>query len=280
MMVSAFISTLRREYNDLPEKHRDVRTGDGSSTVYKTKYSPILENSLTLYNGTSAYTSAQYSVDYDTGDIVLVSATSNEVRAEYKGVDFTDEMWLEFTQGAIEELGDEFFRMTTRSTSGLTLSANVVVYDMPTGCIRVIEALQSDDYTSGGNFSYLNTNTRYDRRSNKLILGQKPTKGNYAQISYCRRVAIPTATSSVLDIEDNWAKLLNIKVGEISTRSFADRIAKQGNASVEEGHLSVATLRTLANDLLQKFEMRKKRIKPILPASRIPFYIHGGGDVG
>jgi len=280
MITSAFISKIRRKYNDTPVKHEDTIQGDGSSTVYRVQFYPILEGSFKLYIANVLKTeTTDYTIDLDTGDIVLATATAAEIKAQYQSVNFRDQHWLESTQDAFDSFGDQFFKSVVRSTSGITLSAGVQVYDCPADCIRLTEAMESSNYTSAGPFSQVNTNIRYDRWSNKMILGQAPSRGNYMVISYLRKLTRPATTSSYLDVEDSWLDLLDLKTGSIYLRSMANRYAQQGNATIEEGYLSVAQLRQLANDNESMFENRKKKIRPVMPASTINYNIPGGGAV-
>lgn len=282
-VTSSFISTLRREVGDLPQRHEDRITGDGSSTVFKTSYAPVLEGSYALYINNVLKTEGagnDFTLDLDTGDIVLAAATSSEIRIQYKSVNYRDLWWLGIIQGGIQKWGDKFYRTTIRSTSGMSLSAGIQVSQAPSDCIRLIEVLQSDNYTSGGNWGPLGVNHSYDRRSNKLILGSKPSRSNYLCVSYLRKIALPTATSSVLDIEDNWKQLLKASCKEDYARDRAIQISQQGNVSVEEGHLSVQTMRLLANDMHSLYERLESKIKPVMPSYVIPFYIPEGGSVG
>lgn len=279
MIVSGFISALRRKYNDNPVKHNDVRTGDGSSTVYKTMFSPIKEGSFKLYVNNALQASSGYTIDEDTGDIVLIAATSNEINAQYQEVRFRDQHWLEIIQSAFHSLGDQFFKSVVGDTSGIALVKNQQTYDCPSSCIRMMTVLQSDDYTISGGWTKPRINSRYDRRSNKLILSAKPSKANYMNLSYLSKLTVPTATSDTMDIEDNWLELLDLKSGSQFLRSMANRVAQQGNATIEEGHLSISHLRQLANDNEAMYENLKRKLKPVMPASEIPFYVHGGGYV-
>lgn len=281
MITSGFITKLRRKYNDNPVKHEDIITGDGASTVFRSQFYPIKEGSFSLYRNNSLQVASGYTIDLDTGDISVGAAPTSAVvlKAQYQEVKFRDQHWLEAIQDSFDSFGDQFFKSVLRSPSGITLSAGVVVYSCPANCIRLTEALESSDYTSGGQFTAINANTRYDRWSNRMIIGRKPSKSNYMQISYLRKLTRPTATTSALDVEDSWLELLDLKSGAAYLRSLAGRYAQQGNATVEEGHLSVMQLRQLANDNEVMFENRKKKIKPIMPASTIPYYIPGGGEV-
>lgn len=277
MLVSGFISVLRRRYNDLPTKHQDTRTGDGSSTIYKTQFAPIKESSFKQYINNSLIAASGYTIDLDTGDLVLIAATSNEIKSQYQEVKFRDQHWLEAIQSAVDALGDQFFRTVVGDVSSMHISADVQKYNCPSSCIKLTEVLESSDYTSAGSWVKPRVNHRYDRRANVLVMGSKPSKANYLLISYLRKINRPTATTSALDVEDAWLQLIDLKAGAIFLRSMASKIAQQGNATVEEGHLSMAQLRALANDNEILFENLKKKLKPIMPASEVPYYIHGGG---
>jgi hypothetical protein len=278
MIISDFILKLRRKYNDNPVKHEDVIQGDGSSTVYRTQFFPILEGSYRLYVGGVLKTeSTDYDIDLDTGDIDLADATSAEIRIQYQEVKFRDQHWLEVIQDSFDSFGDQFFKSVIRSSSGIALVANQDVYDCPSSCIRLTEALESTTYLSAGPFRPLSTNVRYDRASNKMVLGQKPNRANYMEISYLRKLTRPVAVANTLDIDDKWLKLLDLKSGAEFLRSMANRYAQQGNATIEEGYLSVAQLRQLANDNEQMYENLKSNIRPVMPASTISYYINGAG---
>ena len=277
MLVSAFISTLRRRYNDLPIKHSDLRTGDGSSTVYKTMFSPIKEDSFKLYINDALQNSSAYTIDEDTGDFSINIAPSAEVNAQYQEVKFRDQHWLEAIQSAVDSLGDQFFRSVIGDTSAIALSADIQKYNLPSTCIKLTEILESDDFTSAGNWTKPRINMRYDHRSNVLILGGKPTKANYILISYLKRITRPAATTVELDVENNWLELLELKTGAHYHRTLASKTIQQGNATVEEGHFAMAHFRAMANDLEIMYDKLKVKLKPVMPASEIPYHIHGGG---
>ena len=279
MTTAQFITRLRRKYNDIPVKHEDIRTGDGVSTFYQVKYSPILESSFSLYinNALKAEGAGNdYLFDYDTGDITLASVTTFDIKARYKEVKFRDQGWLEAIQNAFEALGDQFFSTVMRDTP-ILVSAGSQVVTMPTGCIRVIEVLEGT--SSSGPWAKPRINMRYDRRSNQLILGNAPTTDRYFSISYQKKLTQPTATTDDLLIEENWLQLIDLKAGSEYLRSMANRIAQQGSATIEEGHLSVGTLRQLANDNEVLFEGLKKKLKPIMPNSDVAYWIPTGGSV-
>lgn len=280
MIVSALISKLRSNYGDKPTKHLDSLVGDGSSVVFKTKYSPVLETGFGLYIDDVLKTKdTDYEIDLDTGDIVLTTATTGTIDFKYKSAYKRDNDWLGFIQSGIRGFGDEFYRSVTRSPSAFTISAGVQVYDLPSTCIRPTEVYESSDYTSAGTFVPLNVNHWYDRRSNKLILGAAPTRANVTQMSYLRRIQVPQSTSATLDLEENWIEMLELKTGAIFARAMAMEIATQGNASVEEGHLSVQSLTNLSREQEAQFQLMKRRNRPVMPNYAIPYYQYGKGYI-
>jgi len=278
MTTAEFITRLRRKYNDIPTKHEDIRTGDGISTFYKLKYSPILESSCSLYinNALKAEGAGNdYLLDYDTGDITLASVTTFDIKARYKEVKFRDQGWLEAIQSAFESLGDQFFTTVLRDDP-IAIPAQTQKVDMPAGCIRVIEVLEAA--TEADQWTKPRINMRYDRRSNILVLGNAPTSTRYYTVSYQKKLTAPTAVGDDLEIDDNWLPLIELKAGSEYLRSMANRIAQQGSATIEEGHLSVGTLRQLANDNEVLFENLKRKLKPVMPNSDIPYWIPTGGS--
>ena len=76
----------------------------------------------------------------------------------------------------------------------------------------------------------------------------------------------------------DWVEMVKKRAGAIYFRSLAAKIAKQGNASIDEGHFSFTNLRTMANDLDKDFEVMALRKKPTRPAKGIQWHIPDGGE--
>ncbi len=159
----------------------------------------------------------------------------------------------------------------------MAISANVQSYSGPTNCVDLYEVLQSDDYTLSGNFVKLACNWRYNQDANKLVLGNIPSVKNKLAVSYLRNLKTYSATSATLDALDDWKELIKKKAGATFYRSLAGKIAKQGNASIDEGHFSFSNLRTMANDLDTQFEIEVKRKKPTRPAKDLDYHDPAGG---
>lgn len=279
MILSALISQCRREFGDNPKSTRATVLGDGSTTLFNLGSFPIVENSYGVYYGTSAKTeTTHYTLDKDNGDLQVVNAVPSgiELKAEFKYATWRDANWAEVINQGIKELNARgYFKQTVREQLGL--SANVRTYSGPTDCIDMYEVVESDDFTTSGNYRKLWNNWSYQQDANKLILGSKPARANYAYISYLRNLRTYSATSATLDVPTEWVELVKKWAGSVFYRHLAGKIAQQGNATIEEGHLSFTNLRTQANDLENEFDRMSLRKKPTRPAKEIQWNIPGGG---
>lgn len=282
MITSAYISTLRREFNDNPKLHKDTRKGDGSSTVFKLKSAPIKESSLTVkVSGAVKTETTDFTLDYDTGDLNMVAAPANNVDLDviYKEVNFRDRHWLDAIAVGYRALGDQFYGATIMDINAFKLSAGVRVFTCPTNCIRLLKVFESSDFTSGGVYQPIRTNWQYNRRSNQLVLGQAKTRTNWCALSYLTKITAPSAVTMAMPGEENWLAVIGQKAGAYYLRSMANRIGQQGNATVEEGHFNPAVLRALANDHENQFEILRKRIKPVMPSLEVPYWDPKLGEI-
>ncbi len=280
-ITSALISQLRREYGDEPKSVRVGRQGNGSINLLNVGKFPVMEGSYAVFvSGVAKTDVSDYTFDLDNGDIRLVNTPGNgiEVRSEHKYAYWRDKNWTEAIGQAIDTLNARgFFRQVVRSNA-LTISANVNVYTAPSGCIDLYEFLVSDNYTVSGRFKKPYVNWSYQQDANKLVLGNIPTTKNFAKISYLRNLTKPSATTMAIDALDDWNELIKKKSGSIFYRALAGKIAKQGNATVDEGHFSFTNLRTMANDLDNDFDKLVKSKKPTRPAKDFGFNIDTGGN--
>ncbi len=282
MITSALITQLRQETGDIKKTTRASYTGNGTTNLYNVGKYPIVEGSYTVYKGTSAQTeNSHYSLDKDSGDLQYFAAPANglNVRADFKFANWRDNDWNNAINNAIEDLnGRGYFRQAVRSTSAIRLSAGVRVYSGPTRCIDMYEVLQSDQNNTSGSLSTLGTNWSYQQDANKLVLGNKPTSTVWAAVSYLRRMATYSATSATLDTKDDWIPLVKKNAKAQFYLYMAGKIAKQGNATVEEGHFSFSNLRAQSRDLEENYDRDAVRYKPTRPAKGIQFAIPGGGE--
>ena len=277
MITSALISECRREFDDQPQTTRKVREGDGSSTVFNLGDTPILEGSYSIYDNNLAQTeTSDFTLDLDNGDLVMVSAPNSgeEVRAEFKHAHWRDKHWNEAINQAIEELnGRGYFRQVHRTSGIVALSASVRKYNGPSACVDIYEIYKPDNNLASGNYNPLNDNWNYQQDSNTFVVGTKPAQASPLEVSYLRRMQTYDATSATLDVKDDWLEVIKKRAGAIFYRHMAGKIAKQGNASIDEGHFSFTNLRTMSNDLTNEFDTMALRAKPTRPAKDMQWNI-------
>lgn len=282
MLNSTLITQLRQEADDKVESMQVKRAGDGTSTVYNLGKFPVIESSYTVYvNNVLKTETTDYELDKDNGDIRFTTAppSGQEILVNYKYANWRDNDWVNAINNGIQELNARgFFRQIVRNGTLFKISASVQTYNAPSACVSVYEILQSDDYTSAGNFSRIGCNWAYQQDANKIVLGAKPSLANFAKISYLRNLQTYTATSATIDALDDWIRIIKDYAKAEFYRFMAGKIAKQGNANIDEGHFSFSNLRAQAVDLENKFDIAAKRKKPTRPAINMQWHINGLGE--
>lgn len=281
MIMSALIAQSRREFADQPKSSIAQKAGDGVTTLFNLGKFPIIEGSYSIKVGSSALIEnavSGYTINLDNGDLTLKRVAPNglQVVANFKYANWRDQNWMEAHNQAIDILnGKGFFRQTVRAQ--WTISANIRLYNAPSGTIEVYEILESDNGTTSGNMRMPSVNWSYQQDPNQVVFGQFPTANNAAWWSYMRNMKKFTTTSATLDVKDDWMEMVKKKGGAIYGRFMAAKIAQQGNANIDEGHFSFTNLRTLSNDLDTDFENMAKVKKPTRPAISIGYAIDTGG---
>lgn len=282
MIISALVAQCRREFGDIAKSSEAARAGDGSTTLFALGKYPIVENSYSVYKGTSAQNEvSNFTIDKDNGEISFVNAPGNgiNVRATFKHAFFRDQNWVEAINYGIEALnGRGFFRQVVRNTSVMRLSANVRLYSGPSACVDIYELMLFDTATTSGAYTKPNFNWRYEQDANKLIVGANPSQSQPMAVSYLRNMKTYQATSATVDVLDDWLELVKKKAGEYYWRQRAARLASQGAATIDEGHFSFTNARTMANDLATDFENLAVRKKPVRPPKDIKYNLAAGGE--
>lgn len=276
MITSALISQLRRETGDIPKLTRMARQGDGTTNVFNTGRFPVVENTYSIYKGTSAQTeTTNFTFDLDSGDLQYVTAPGSTVQSIFQGkyANWRDKNWVDAINNAVDDLAARgYFKQVVRLSR--YLSAGVRSFSAPSACIDAYELLES---RTSGSYQKLGTNWSYQQGANKIVLGNPPTVKLSGAISYLRSMQKYTATSATLDIQDEWVNLVKKNAKAQYWSFMAGKSAAQGNAKVEEGHFSFTSLRTQARDLMQEFQIEAPRYKPTRPAKDIQWQQENGG---
>ena len=281
MLISALITQFRQETGDIAKSMQVKRNGDGTTTLYNLGIFPIIESSYTVYVNNSLNTeSTDFTLDLDSGDLQFSVAppSGQEVRVEFKYAHWRDNSWRLAANNAIEDLNAKgFFRQTVRTTSAMSLSANVRTYSGPSGCIDLYEVLTFSDRTISGSYSRLPGNWQYQQDANKLVLGWKPNYAERLAISYLRNMQTYSSTSATIDVLNDWIVLVKKKAKAEFWSYMASKIAKQGNATIDEGHFSFTNCRTMMADLNNEYENLARRKKPTRPAKNLQYHLEGAG---
>jgi len=277
MITSALISQCRREFMDEPKSVRVSKQGDGSVNLFNVGRFPVVEGSYAVSVGTSARTeTTHYTFDLDNGDLKILATPPNgiEVKSEHKYAHWRDKHWMEAINQGVDALnGRGFFKQIVRNTAIVRLSSGIQSYSGPSACVDIYEFLVSDTGLSGGTYVKPSYNWEYQQDANKLIIGSKPTASCWAAISYLRNMQPVNSTSAALDVSTDWIEMVKKNTGAQFYRSLAGKIAKEGNANIDEGHFSFTNLRGMANDLYTDFEKLAVRKKPTRPAKDIQWKV-------
>lgn len=284
MITSAMISELRREYGDVPKKTRVTKEGDGQTNLFNLGFFPVIENSESINISAGAALTGggtDYTLDYDSGDLTMntTPGSGHELKSEHKYANWRDQNWVDAINQGIEQLNARgFYRQIVRTSAAIGISAGVRVYDAPSGAVDVYELLVGKNANLSASITRPGVNWSYQQDANKIILGNSPSSSNIAYISYLRRINKYNATSATLDLASGWHEPVKKYAGAKFNRFLAGKIAQQGNATIDEGHLSFTNLRTMANDLNNEFEVFAARSKPTRPAKDMQYHIAGGGN--
>ncbi len=280
MITSALIAEMRREYGDEPKTSIVQRDGDGIVNIFNTGKFPILEGTYQVYlAGVLKSEGADYTIDLDNGDIVFNSTPTNgqTVKVQFKYAEWRDKNWTESVGQSIENLNARgFFRQVVRNKTIFRLSAGITTYSAPSACVDLYELLTTTD---GRNYRRPYVNWAYQQDANKVVLGNPPTTPSSAAVSYLRNLQKYSATSATLDTLNDWNEIVKKKSGANFYRSLAGKIAKQGNANIDEGHFSFTNLRAMANDLDNEYERLAARKKPTRPAKDMQWNDPNGGVI-
>jgi hypothetical protein len=272
-IISALVAQCRREYGDNPKSVSVSKAGNGSVSIFNVGKYPVIEGSYLVYvSGNVQTETTHYTYDLDNGDLVINSTPANnvEVKSNHKYAFWRDKNWVEAINQSIDALnGLGFFKQVLDDRSSVGISAGIQYYSGPANAIDVYELKTSN--TISGTYAKTRDPWTYQQDANKIVFANKPTIGAKASLSYLRNLKTYSATSATIDVLPDWEELVKKKAGSIFYRSLAGKIAKQGNATIDEGHFSFSNLRAMANDLDTEFDKKALRKKPARPAKDIHF---------
>lgn len=271
MLVSAFITQLRRFARDLKLNAKETFDGDGSTSAFRLRNYPVIESSYTVKVGGTETTA--FTVDTDTGVFTFTSppvAGTDNVTISYKYAKLSDSEWLEIFNSVIAELGDKIWTDTSDTTT-LTTVANQSEYDLDdisTEIFKVIgvwyRSSSSVDWTSIS----ADTNIKYLREQNKLVLRPYLQVSGYEmKVRYLERFSEYDATTDTITHPDKYLKPIQyFCLAQFMDRMQARLIESLGANVKQDSYQPLGNLTSVRNNYERLAEKALIRVKPRMPA--------------
>lgn len=137
-----------KRFIEIERVGRDPLSGiiDGSNTLFFTTYNPILSSgSLVLYEGATVVPATDFTIDYDSGEIIAASAPSQQFRATYYVTQYTNTRLTRFLMNSFQFMEAAFRRNWRLSSSASTYAA----VDETSGSMYIVDATTMIDPVTG-----------------------------------------------------------------------------------------------------------------------------------
>lgn len=290
MIYSDFITQLRNQCGDTKRfKHIDF-IGDGTSNVFQMPIDsfPVLDQVGTYtvkVAGTTKTETTDYSLDKETGTLVLVSTPSNgqAVTIDSYAVYLTDSSWLSVVNSVIRSLGNDFWKEFT-DTSNFTTSSNMVSLQLSSAqpfCIAVFEFQFRASATSDWkNVSDL-ANWRYEKETTTIYIGTRnamTVSGYSIRLRGLKSYDIGDSVSDTLDVQSKFLTILEFgALARYWRWRYKNVVELVSKLSTENTRTPLQELIMLSDRFDRLYEMEKSKLKPQKPAMVIPQFLNNGG---
>lgn len=283
MLVSAFITKLRRFSKDLPVSAGETFDGDGTTTTFRLRNSPVLEDQITVKVTGTATTA--YTLDNDTGVIIFTTAppnASDNVKINYQYAKLSDTEWLEIINSVVQELRTKIWTDNTDSSSFTTV-AQQSEYDMDdidSQCFKILglwyRSSSSIDWTSIS----ADTNVRYFREQNKIVLRPYLQVTGYAmKVRYLSSYPEYTATTDTIAIPERFLKpIMYFCMLQYIDYLMAFQVNSVGANVREATYEPVNNLINMRRTYERQAETLLSRVKPRIPSMAVKTVIAGKID--
>lgn len=283
MLYSEFITKLRKAVQDWPKLTQDKWDGDGSTTVFKTTYQPILDASYqVIVDGVQKTETSQYTLEKEGGLLTVLTAPiagTKNVRLDYKYVFLNDTEWIEIINSVLSRWRRKLWTMAINE-------ANLTVKDQ-------------DDYNL---FSLISANVLWvtgvwfkkssdaewpsvgrDRNvtyyPEQGILNFRPSFNSsdyYLRIQYLLAYTLGSSAASTFEPNEKYhPAIMKACMAEFWQR-FATSKLKETGAVVKEGSYDPAvSIMNIGLKLADQAEKELSKVKPRFPESTIQNVIRG-----
>ncbi len=278
MLVSEFITILRRAVKDLPVLTQDLFDGDGNTKFFRTREAPILESSFTVTVDSITKTeTTDYTFDRDTGVITFVSAPasgSDNIAISYKYINTSDTEWLEIINDIVLELRDKIWTDNV-DESTLTTVKDQIDYDLSdlsdNDIIDVLEfRIRKNTDQDWHDFSSDNK-WKYQREQKTVILRPGFGIADYLiRIRYLLTFAVFSAVTDTFDIPLRYQEIFkNFARASHIDLIIMKMINNTGSMTKADSFESLQSLENLAVKYKNRGEKILEKVRPIMPAKTI-----------
>lgn len=281
---------MRNQTGDTRRRIHVDWIGDGTTTVFQMPFDtyPVLDQTATYtvkVAGSTKTETADYSLDKETGTLVMVSAPTNgqAVTIDASAVYMTDDSALKVTNDVINSLGDDFFKEFVDDT-GLTTVANALTVSLVSAqpnCIAVYDFSFRENSTSDWSPVENFCNWRYDREGNTIYLSSRDiftVTSQLFKIRGLKKYTQGTAVTDTLDVQDRYLTVLEYGfLARYYRWSYKRVIETVSKMTTENTRTPLQEMIMLSDRFDRLYESEKAKLKPAKPPRSIPVYKEGVG---
>jgi len=261
---------LRPHFRDFKMYREVLDTGDGDKTTFYLPDVPVVDGSETVkVDGVTKTRTTHYTIDYDTGAIVILSAPGDgeTISVTYQSCIERDARYVDLIADATRWLRPDFYT-EGRDTATIHTVADQEYYDMST--VGDLSRVYGVDYSTDSGVNWKALEFEYSPTDNYIKLTHPiGTAGYDMRIHYLKAFAVGSATSSTISFPDRLYELIKMYVSHlwflrrVNEKSTADTIVVKN----EHGLTPIQILQNTADYYLRlaiKERGAKKLNKPLI----------------
>ena len=286
MLVSDFITKLRRFSGDFKTLTRDTWDGDGTTTVFRANNHPILEGSANItvrVDGVVKTEGTDFTLDRDTGLLEFTSAPasgSDNVTMDYYYFNVGDTEWLEIINNIVRDTKNDIWQDKVDETS-LDSVKDADEYDLDTISTNILGVIdvwaKKSAETEWKALPVLGINMFYHPERNTLVCRPSFSSSEFdLRIRYLEYYDELSATTDTFDIPTKYHNVFEY----LCTAEYFDRLAARkaqetAARTKDITYTPAEVLIALARNYRNIGQEKLKRVKPIKPPVKIQ-YLQGG----
>jgi len=281
MLVSEFITKLRRFSGDFKTLTRDVFDGDGTTVAFRTTHRPIIEgsNNVTVKIGSSVKAEGtDFTLDRDTGLLEFTTAPasgSDNVTIDYYYFNMHDTEWIEIINNIIRETKDYIWDEKIDETT-LTSVKNQDDYDLSSISTRILGIIdmwaKKSSETEWKSFQTYGVNPRFYLLKNTLNVRPSFSYTGYLfRFRYLEYYAEVSNTTDTFTIPTKYHNAFEyLCIAEYFDRLAAKKVHETGAKTKDITYTPAETMVNIATRYRKIGQEKLSLVKPVKPAIKIP----------